>query len=111
MSEQKTKADVAQLLLKTADSLSGLADSVRALCASLADSPQTEAKDAPAKKKQTIPLEKVRGVLAEKSRDGYTAEVRAIIQSFGADRDRQEVRALCRRVRKALRFAGLSDPP
>ena len=34
----------------------------------------------------SIPLEKVRGVLAEKSRDGYTAEVRAIIQSFGADR-------------------------
>ena len=83
MSEQKTKADVAALLLKTADSLSCLADSVRALCASLADSPQTEA---PAKKKQSIPLEKVRGVLAEKSRDGYTAEVRTIIQSFGADR-------------------------
>lgn len=86
MSEQKTKADVAQLLLKTADSLYGLADSVRALCAFLADSPQTEVKETPAKKKQTIPLEKVRGVLAEKSRDGYTAEVRAIIQSFGADR-------------------------
>ena len=86
MSEQKTKADVTELLLKTADSLSGLADSVRALCASLADSPQTEAKEAPTRKKQTIPLEKVRGVLAEKSRDGYTAEVRAIIQSFGADR-------------------------
>ena len=45
MSEQKTKAEVAELLLKTADSLSGLADSVRALCASLADSPQTEAKE------------------------------------------------------------------
>ena len=58
MSEQKTKAEVAELLLKTADSLSGLADSVRALCASLADSPQTEAKEAPAKKKQTIPLER-----------------------------------------------------
>ena len=86
MSEQKTKADVTALLLKTADSLSGLADSVRALCASLADSPQTEAKEAPAKKKQTIPLEKVRGILAEKSRNGYTAQVRAIIQSFGADR-------------------------
>lgn len=25
-------------------------------------------------------------MLAEKSRDGYTAEVRAIIQSFGAER-------------------------
>ena len=44
MSEQKTKADVTALLLKTADSLSGLADSVRALCATLADSPQTEAR-------------------------------------------------------------------
>ena len=86
MSEQKTKADVTELLLKTADDLTALADSVRALCASLADSPQTEAKEAPAKKKQSIPLEKVRGVLAEKSRDGYTAEVRAIIQSFGAER-------------------------
>ena len=86
MSEQKTKADVTELLLKTADDLTALADSVRALCASLADSPQEEAKEKPAKKKQTIPLEKVRGVLAEKSRDGYTAEVRAIIQSFGAER-------------------------
>ena len=86
MSEQKTKADVAQLLLKTADSLSGLADSVRALCASLADSPQEEPKSQPVKKKQTVPLEKIRGILAEKSRDGYTAQVRAIIQSFGAER-------------------------
>ena len=86
MSEQKTKADVTELLLKTADGLTALADSVRALCASLADSPQEEPKPQPAKKKQTIPLEKVRGVLAEKSRDGYTAEVRAIIQSFGAER-------------------------
>lgn len=86
MSEQKTKADVAQLLLKTADSLSSLADSVRALCASLANSPQTESKEVPVKKKQSIPLEKVRGILAEKSRDGYTTEIRAIIQSFGADR-------------------------
>ena len=45
MSEQKTKAEVAQLLLKTADSLSGLADSVRALCATLADSPQGSARE------------------------------------------------------------------
>lgn len=86
MSEQKTKADVTELLLKTADDLTALADSVRALCASLADSPQEEPKPQLAKKKQSILLEKVRGVLAEKSRDGYTAEVRAIIQSFGAER-------------------------
>ena len=82
MSEQRSKADVAALLMKTADSLTALADSVRALCGTLDDGPREEAKA----KKQAIPLEKVRGVLAEKSREGYTAEVRAIIQSFGAEK-------------------------
>ena len=38
------------------------------------------------KKPEQISLEKVRGVLAEKSRNGKTAEVRAIIQKYGADR-------------------------
>ncbi|MCW6665283.1 hypothetical protein NHG32_06275 [Aerococcaceae bacterium NML191219] len=31
----------------------------------------------------TIPLEQVRAVLAEKSRDGFTKEVKTAIQSFG----------------------------
>ncbi|MCW6664288.1 rRNA biogenesis protein rrp5 [Aerococcaceae bacterium NML191219] len=33
-----------------------------------------------------ISLEQVRGVLAEKSRDGLTKQVKALIQSFGANR-------------------------
>lgn len=33
-----------------------------------------------------ITLEQVRGVLAEKSRDGFTKEVKSLIQSFGANR-------------------------
>lgn len=33
-----------------------------------------------------ITLEEVRGVLAEKSRDGLTKEVKALIQSFGVSR-------------------------
>ena len=72
-----------KLLLRTADSLSALADSVRALCATLTDSPQPQAE-----KPETpeITLEQVRGVLAERSREGYTAGVRNIIQSFGAER-------------------------
>lgn len=37
-------------------------------------------------KKPTITLENVRGVLAGKSRDGHTAEVRALILKFGASR-------------------------
>lgn len=38
------------------------------------------------KEKATISLEEVRTVLAEKSRDGLTKEVKGLIQSFGANR-------------------------
>ena len=86
MGEQKQKADAAKQLQKVAEDLRTLADSVQAVCAVYADSPQEQPEKPPTKKKQTIPLEKIRSVLAEKSRDGYTAEVRAIIQSFGAER-------------------------
>lgn len=41
---------------------------------------------AEAEKQPEITLEQVRGVLADKSRSGKTAEVRAIIQKYGADR-------------------------
>ena len=44
MSEQRSKAEVAELLMKTADGLTALAESVRALCGTLADSPREEAK-------------------------------------------------------------------
>ena len=37
-------------------------------------------------KEPDIPLEKVRMVLAEKSQLGFTAEVRAIIGKYGADK-------------------------
>jgi hypothetical protein len=37
-------------------------------------------------KPSTITLEKIRGILAEKSREGHTAEVRMIIQRHGANR-------------------------
>ncbi len=85
MSEKKLKSEAASLLLKTAEDLSALADSVRALCSALADGPG-EAEKLKPEKKTAVTLEKVRGVLAEKSRDGFTAEVRTIIQSFGAER-------------------------
>jgi hypothetical protein len=44
---------------------------------------------APAKKekpKPEIKLEDVRAVLAEKSRAGHTAEVRALLQKYGAEK-------------------------
>ena len=36
--------------------------------------------------KPAITLEQVRAVLAEKSHDGFTAEVRALLQKHGADK-------------------------
>lgn len=81
MTEKMQKPDVVKVLLKTADVLSALADCVRALCLALADDRQETVQKVP-----EIPLERVRGLLAEKSRNGYTAEVRSIIKSFGAER-------------------------
>ena len=68
MSEKKLKPDTARLL-KVAEDLSALADSVRALCGALADGPMEPEKPKQEKKAPAITLEKVRGVLAEKSYD------------------------------------------
>ena len=50
------------------------------------DDNEAQATEAPAKKepKPELKLEDVRAVLAEKSRAGHTAEVRALLQKFGA---------------------------
>ena len=36
--------------------------------------------------KTTVTLEQVRAVLAEKSHDGFTAEIRVLLQKHGADK-------------------------
>lgn len=50
------------------------------------DVDETQTTDAPAKKelKPELKLEDVRAVLAEKSRTGHTAEVRALLKKYGA---------------------------
>ena len=67
-----------------------LADSIQTVCDVM-----TEGDSAPSTKATTeqepvkesdIPLEKVRMVLAEKSQLGFTAEVRGLIQKYGADK-------------------------
>lgn len=81
--------EAAQRLLKVVEDIRSLADSIQAVCSLVIDSLPKETdtpKALPEKKPEQIPLEKVRGVLAEKSRSGKTAEVRAIIQKYGADR-------------------------
>lgn len=92
-----------KLLLDVVNDMRSLAESIQAVCdAFVSDEPaetsQTETpaaapKESPNKpekadavKQTEITLEQVRGVLADKSRSGKTAEVRAIIQKYGADR-------------------------
>jgi len=77
-------------MLDVVNDMRSLADSIQAVCDAMAESSSTP-KEAPATKTEIakepdIPLEKVRMVLAEKSQLGFTAEVRGIIQKYGADK-------------------------
>ena len=84
MDQKSLMLDAAEKLAALSETLKALADSVQAE-ANGTDSQPEKAK-APEKKPPAITLEKVRGILADKSRAGHTAEVRAIIQKHGADR-------------------------
>ncbi len=102
MDKAKLILEGAQMLLKVVEDLRTLADSVQAVCVFVTDGLQEAPKDQeileekkpkaiPEKKQKQNPesevsLEKVRGVMAEKSRAGFTAEVRDIIKRHGAER-------------------------
>lgn len=77
------------LMLKIAEDMHQLASSIEALCNLPMSELNKDAKTEEPKqesKKSKVTLEKVRGVLADKSQAGYTAEVKAIIQSHGVNR-------------------------
>lgn len=84
MDQKSLMLDAAEKLTALSETLKALADSVQAE-AKGTDS-QSEKAKAPEKEPPAITLEKVRGILADKSRAGHTAEVRAIIQKHGASR-------------------------
>ena len=67
-------------LRTAAQSLNAVADGLASLFSSKAETP--EQPEPP----KVIALEEVRAVLAEKSRNGYTAEVRELLKQHGADR-------------------------
>lgn len=79
-----------KLLLDVVSDMRSLADSIEVVCKAMTESDATP-EEVPTTKSETakepdIPLEKVRMVLAEKSQLGFTAEVRAIIGKYGADK-------------------------
>jgi hypothetical protein len=47
---------------------------------------ETMAEETPKPEKKALSLTDVRAVLAEKSRNGYTADVKALLLKFGADK-------------------------
>ncbi|MDR1422672.1 MAG: rRNA biogenesis protein rrp5 [Coriobacteriales bacterium] len=75
-----------ELLEELATNLSRVRDILAGLDAPVGDggksTPLAETK--PPQDAKAVSLEEVRGVLAEKSRDGYTAEVRELLLKHGA---------------------------
>ena len=84
-----------KLLLDVVEDLRSLADSVQAVANAMLQNeepnapaepnPQEDPKPAAAPKKE-IALEQVRAVLAELSHDGLTAEVKELLQKYGAQK-------------------------
>ncbi|WP_066372590.1 rRNA biogenesis protein rrp5 [Neobacillus fumarioli] len=81
-----------KLLLDVVSDLRSLADSVQAVADAIASNEPEDVTKAeqPQSEKQPeekqITLEEVRAVLAEKSHDGFTAEVRTLLQKYGASK-------------------------
>lgn len=72
-----------KMLLDVVDNMRNLADSIQAVAESMAENePAQPTPQEPLGK--TISLEEVRAVLAEKSQDGFTAEVRGLLEKHGA---------------------------
>ena len=83
-----------KLLLDVIEDIRSLGDSLQAIADAMASDEPTEVKpkkksektETVKKETEKVTLEDVRGVLAELSRAGKTAEVKAIITKYGADR-------------------------
>ena len=86
-----------KLLLDVVEDIRSLADSLQAVATALGQSaPEDAAAPDPAPTApppspadpppKAITLEEVRAVLAERSHDGYTAEVRGLLQKYGAEK-------------------------
>ena len=81
-----------KLLLDVVGDLRSLADSLQAVAEAMAGNEPAEAaqaeKPTTAKEANSQPkvvtLEQVRAVLADKSQQGFTADVRALLQKYGA---------------------------
>ena len=84
MSRSKLLLDVAEDIRSLADSLQTLASAISE--DDIADEAFAAAVEPVAKPPVTVTLEQVRAVLAEKSHDGLTEQVRGLLQKYGAQK-------------------------
>lgn len=74
-------------LRKCAEQLTDIADTLSELFSGKSvETTPTPAPDPEKPKKPTLTLEKVRAVLAQKSRDGHTEQIRGLLQKYGSDK-------------------------
>ena len=89
MDKVKLVLDVIQKLLKVAEDLKNLSESVQSVCTVVSEglSPEEEQEQEQEQiEDKSVEFEKVRGVLANKSREGHTAKIKEIIKKYGADK-------------------------
>ena len=84
MSRTKLLLDVAEDIRSLADSLQTLANAIAG--GDVADEASAAVVEPVAKPPVTVTLEQVRSVLAEKSHDGLTEQVRGLLQKYGAQK-------------------------
>ena len=84
MSRTKLLLDVAEDVRSLAGSLQALANEIAG--DDVADEASVAAVETVAKPPITVTLEQVRAVLAEKSHDGLTEQVRGLLQKYGAQK-------------------------
>ena len=75
-----------KLLLDVVENLRNLADSIQELCVATTETSnkvEEKVEHANSKKEIQVTLEEVRGILAKKSQEGKSSEVRNLIQSYG----------------------------
>ena len=84
MSRSKLLLDVAEDIRSLADSLQTLANAISG--DDVADEASAASIEPVAKPPVTVTLEQVRAVLAEKSHDGLTEQVRGLLQKYGAQK-------------------------